>query len=127
MIVRSLKWMFLAAGITLASGNAMAQPQTKDSDEANCAARFSEILARMEKQFVGKRDFPCALTAVAPLNRPRICNDIRLYYAAEVLEKLNGSRSPMSAASSRFGNSVSTWRSQVSGSTPQARQVSIKL
>ncbi|MFS2039975.1 hypothetical protein [Agrobacterium tumefaciens] len=29
----------------------MAQPQTKDSDEANCAARFSEVLAHMEKRF----------------------------------------------------------------------------
>ncbi|KSV95163.1 hypothetical protein N184_35330 [Sinorhizobium sp. GL28] len=26
-----------------------------------------------------KRDFPCALTAVALLNRPRIGSDIRLY------------------------------------------------
>ncbi|WP_254701538.1 transposase [Neorhizobium galegae] len=53
--------------------------------------------------------------------------DIRLYWAAEVLEKLNGSRSPISASSSRCGNSVSTWCSQVRGSTPQARQVSIRL
>jgi len=30
-------------------------------------------------QFKSKRDFPCALTAVALLNRPRIGSDIRLY------------------------------------------------
>lgn len=41
----------LVAGIALASGDIMAQPQTKDTDEANCAARFSEILAHMEKRF----------------------------------------------------------------------------
>jgi hypothetical protein len=29
-------------------------------------------------RFNRKRDFPCALTAVAPLNRPRIGSDIRV-------------------------------------------------
>ncbi|CDZ68287.1 Hypothetical protein NGAL_HAMBI2605_65780 [Neorhizobium galegae bv. orientalis] len=85
------------------------------------------FLDQRAQQFLGKRDFPYALTSAVSLDRPRLGNDIRLYWAAEVLEKLNGSRSPMSAASSRCGNSASTWRSQVSGSTPQARQVSIKL
>lgn len=60
------------------------------------------------------------ITEPAPLR-----SDIRFYQSAEVSEKLIGNRSPMSAASVRCGNSVSTWRSQVSGSTPQARQVSI--
>ena len=44
-----------------------------------------------------------------------------------VLGKLKGSRSVISALSARCGNSVRTWRSQANGSTPQARQVSMRL
>ncbi|UXS05276.1 hypothetical protein [Agrobacterium tumefaciens] len=34
-----------------AGAGGMAQPQTKDSNESNCAVRFSAILAHMEKRF----------------------------------------------------------------------------
>lgn len=44
-----------------------------------------------------------------------------------VLGKLKGSRSEISASATRCGNSVRTWRNQANGSTPQARQVNIKL
>lgn len=47
--------------------------------------------------------------------------------AVVVLGKLKGSRSVISALSARCGNSVRTWRSQANGSTPQARQVSMRL
>ena len=47
--------------------------------------------------------------------------------AVSVLGKLKGSRSVISALSARCGNSVRTWRSQANGSTPQARQVSMRL
>lgn len=43
--------IFLATGVMLDPGSVMAQPKTKDTDEANCAARFSAILTHMEKRF----------------------------------------------------------------------------
>ncbi|MHC2220817.1 transposase-like protein [Rhizobium leguminosarum] len=64
------------------------------------AMEFAEVIVDppvLEPPIKSKRDFPCALTAAT------------------------------SASSPRCGNPVSTWRSQVSGSTPQARQVGIKL
>ncbi|RKD35551.1 Hsp20/alpha crystallin family protein [Rhizobium sp. WW_1] len=71
------------------------------------------------KQEKGKRSFRCALTQwiVTPAAA----------YAAVDLAKLNGSRSLILAPSGRCGNSVKTCRNQANGSTPQARQVSIRL
>ena len=71
-----------------------------------------------------KRSFPCALTW--PFCRGRV-QTAAPDQALVVFGKLKGSRSFMSASAARCGNSVRTWRNQANGSTPQARQVNIRL
>jgi hypothetical protein len=69
---------------------------------------------------VGKREFLGTYEVFGAL-KPRFAQ------LALIFLKLKGNRSLMLASLSRCGNSVSTWRSQAKGSTPQARQVSIRL
>ena len=69
-------------------------------------------------------------TATLPGGRPRVIDAGRYPQRVALqscLLKLNGSRSSISASSGRWGSSVRIWRSHASGSTPQARQVSIRL
>ncbi len=87
---------------------------------------FFEGAPRAELLPDGKRSFPCTLT-LAIWRDVFEWESVRFDQAATVLAKLNGNRSLMSVSTARFGNSVRTWRNQANGSTPQARQVNIRL
>ena len=85
----------------------------------------ARLINRRSRQ-TRKRSFPCTLT---PTLLPDVLEweSVRFDQATVVLAKLKGSRSLMSASPARCGNSVRTWRNQANGSTPQARQVNIRL